>query len=153
MNEFKMRFKFHFTKYNLLSLRSKNLSKMSNGRPAAFVPSGTVDVLESSVPLQGGLMMPKKKTSTKSTHGQPQASLLGLDRLAEEKRREQRALSGASNESGLGFSKKPELSGQSYRARRLDTPSHPGGVSEDARDRLAAHRSRDKYRGMPLSTP
>ncbi len=118
---------------------SSNNGNGNNRRPGAFVPSGTVDVLESSVPLQGGLMMPKKKSSS-TTNAQPQASLLGLDRLAEEKRK---ALENTS------FKKPQESSsGQSFRTRRLDTPSHPGGVSDDAKEKLAAYRSRDKYRGV-----
>ncbi|KIL71099.1 hypothetical protein M378DRAFT_6935 [Amanita muscaria Koide BX008] len=96
----------------------------------------------------------------------PRASLLGLDRLAQEKRAAQFEKNGNDNE---GSRKKPKYDeGQEPRfkvpnfpashhnhprQRGEDTPSHPGGLSETGRKRLEEYRrNRDKQRGKALAT-
>ncbi|KAL0945671.1 hypothetical protein HGRIS_014822 [Hohenbuehelia grisea] len=91
----------------------------------------------------------------------PRTSILGLDRLAQEKRRE------AAEARGDGQRKRPRLDnddepkfkvpslpasrGANLRQRGEDTPSHPGGLSDTGRKRLEEYRrNRDKQReGIP----
>jgi hypothetical protein len=56
---------------------------------SGFVPSGESDELESSVPQVGGLILKKKNPNVAQAHtfAAPQSSLLGLDKLAAEKRK------------------------------------------------------------------
>ncbi|KAG5651975.1 hypothetical protein H0H81_006749 [Sphagnurus paluster] len=128
------------------------------------VPGITVhdsDVLEPEPVRAGGLM----RMDTRHTFRQPakpiepptpRTSLLGLDRLAQEKR--------AANTNNLeGSRKKPRLDDGSepffkvpslpvsrnehVRQRGEETPSHPGGLSETGRKRLEEHRkNREKQR-------
>ena len=103
----------------------------------------------------------------------PRTSILGLDRLAREKRastvlndgdrKRQRLDSNEpmfKGESNLSFvftiysavSAVPALPashGKNIRQRGEETPSHPGGLSEVGRRRLEEHRrNRDKQRGL-----
>ncbi|XP_017063671.1 pre-mRNA-splicing factor ATP-dependent RNA helicase PRP16 isoform X1 [Drosophila eugracilis] len=126
---------------------------------------------------------PKDAAQTKSSGGfkVPQGSLLGLDKLAAkrraEKERSERLISFQDNEyddtaggsstpqpnvSSSGSSefafKKPDtksfekLRGQ-LREHKDETPTHTGGVSVKARERLREHIQRDKERGrQPIST-
>ncbi|KAJ7232855.1 hypothetical protein B0H12DRAFT_1028838 [Mycena haematopus] len=119
------------------------------------------DVLEPEPPRPGGLM----RTDTRHTFRKPakplepptpRTSLLGLDRLAQEKR------AAAVNGNDQGSRKKPRLDDDSepffkvpslpvrsdnQRQRGTETPSHPGGMSEIARKRLEEHRrNKDKQR-------
>ncbi|KAJ7630356.1 pre-mRNA splicing factor [Roridomyces roridus] len=116
------------------------------------------DVLEPAPARPGGLMRP----DTRHTFRQParplepptpRASVLGLDRLAKEKR------AAAAAE---GSRKKPRLDDDSepffkvpslpvrfdnQRQRGAETPSHPGGLSETGRQRLEEYRrNRDMQR-------
>lgn len=58
----------------------------------------------------------------------------------------------ASNPEGTGPGDMPEpaakdaRAGRSYRGARIDTPSHPGGVSSSARESIAEHRERARER-------
>ncbi|KAJ7032499.1 P-loop containing nucleoside triphosphate hydrolase protein [Mycena alexandri] len=87
----------------------------------------------------------------------PRSSLLGLDRLAQEKR------AAAANGNAEGSRKKPRLDDGSepffkvpslplprvdnQRQRGAETPSHPGGLSETGRKRLEEYRrNKDKQR-------
>ncbi|EKM60346.1 uncharacterized protein PHACADRAFT_83024 [Phanerochaete carnosa HHB-10118-sp] len=89
----------------------------------------------------------------------PRTSLLGLDKLAQEKREEKRAAAAA----GSGESrKKPRLDDSeprfkvpslpasrtaNIRQRGEETPSHPGGLSETGRKRLEEYRrNRERQR-------
>ena len=105
-----------------------------SSKNTGFVPSGQLDSLESSVPQVGGLVVKKQPSSHTFKAPEPRASILGLDRLAQEKRRQMQ---------------EDEDVRKPYRSRRIDTPSDPGGVSADARDRLDAHRrDKDRYKCM-----
>ncbi len=86
-------------------------------------------------PERGGLLFrPDKKKAEENSE-----SRLGLDRLAAEKRA-----------ASSGDAEQPR---KHYRSHdRQDTPSHPGGLSKDARDRLDDYRrNRDRYRGQFLA--
>ncbi|XP_017025155.1 pre-mRNA-splicing factor ATP-dependent RNA helicase PRP16 [Drosophila kikkawai] len=131
--------------------------------------------------MRGGLVIRKPKDGTKTTSSSkvPQVSLLGLDKLAAkrrtEKERAERLISFQDTEfddagggsstpnvaAGGGSSefafKKPDtksfekLRGQ-LREHKDETPSHTGGVSEKARERLREHIKRDKQRGRNTSS-
>lgn len=128
----------------------------------------SVHRLEASAPASGGLVI-KKKDSAESTFKVPKASLLGLDRLAAQKRKEREeqtrlisfkdteydddASSSTADHSGI---KTPELSSvhklsRNYRESKSETPSHGGGVSNKARERLAELSEKEK-RGVYVSS-
>ncbi|KAF8224025.1 hypothetical protein L208DRAFT_1313634 [Tricholoma matsutake] len=122
------------------------------------------DVLEPEPARPGGLM----RRETRHTFRQPvkpiepptpRASLLGLDKLAQEKR----AAASYENGNNEGSRKKPRVDDREQavfkipslpvsrvsnpRQRGEETPSHPGGLSETSRKRLEEHRrNRDKQR-------
>lgn len=127
----------------------------------------SVHRLEASGPQTGGLVV-KKKESGASSFKVPKPSLLGLDRLAAQKRKERedakRLISFKDSEyddlSGTPSSdsviRTPDVSSvhklnRQYRETRVETPSHSGGVSEKARDRLAERSEKDK-RGVYISS-
>ncbi|XP_034650939.1 pre-mRNA-splicing factor ATP-dependent RNA helicase PRP16 [Drosophila subobscura] len=122
---------------------------------------------------RGGLVIKKSRDGADPTGSfkVPQGSLLGLDKLAAKRRAEKergdRLISfkdseyddtGSSTPTGStpGISefafKKPDTKSFEKLSRQLrehkdDTPSHTGGVSEKARERLREHIQRDKARG------
>ncbi|XP_031625457.1 pre-mRNA-splicing factor ATP-dependent RNA helicase PRP16 [Contarinia nasturtii] len=126
----------------------------------------SVHRLEASSPVTGGLVVKKKDSD--STFKVPQPSLLGLDRLAAQKRKERedqnRLISFKDSEYDDDASATPEhrtfttpdhanvhrLS-RNYREPNDETPSHGGGVSDKFRDRLAERSEKDK-RGVYVST-
>lgn len=128
--------------------------------------------LESNNTQPGGLYIRPKtnKSAVDDDASRPKFSLLGLDRLAAQKRAEREAedasMSGndakrvrLSSTSASEWDdaakepvfKKPAPVGGNYRpsgtARRMDTPSAPGGVSEAAKDRMWEHE-REKKAGF-----
>lgn len=126
----------------------------------------SVHRLEASAPATGGLVL-KKKDSDK-TFKVPKPSLLGLDRLAAQKRKERddqkRLISFKDSEYDDDVSATPDHNAmktpdhesihklnRQYRELKDDTPSHGGGVSDKARDRLAERIEKDK-RGVYVSS-
>ncbi|EJD02098.1 uncharacterized protein FOMMEDRAFT_87670, partial [Fomitiporia mediterranea MF3/22] len=130
--------------------------------PVAGITVIDSDVLEPEPVIQGGLMRNDAKHTFRAPAKPiepptPRTSMLGLDILA----REKRAAAALENEAR---NKRPRTNGDSSEAvfkvpalpaRRLDnmrhrgeeTPSHPGGLSETARQRLDEfRRNRDKQR-------
>ncbi|KIJ21328.1 hypothetical protein PAXINDRAFT_64773 [Paxillus involutus ATCC 200175] len=122
------------------------------------------EVLEPEPIRAGGLM----RSDTRHAFRQPakpiepptpRSSLLGLDRLAKEKRDQASAENGPRKKPRLDDNavfKVPSLpaprSGTSRR-RGEETPSHPGGLSEVARQRLEEHRrNKDKQREGIVAT-
>lgn len=120
-----------------------------------------------SAEAQGGLVVKKSKSEPSATNF-PKPSLLGLDRLAAQKRKEredaERLISFKDNDyddRDTGSSSTPKdkdhifktpdaisyhkLS-RSYRKTKDETPSHTGGVSDLARNRLIEHLKRDKHK-------
>ncbi|KAH7108277.1 P-loop containing nucleoside triphosphate hydrolase protein, partial [Auriculariales sp. MPI-PUGE-AT-0066] len=120
------------------------------------------DVLAPEPVRKGGLV----RSGTQHTFRQPakplepptpRTSVLGLDRLAMQKRAEKAAEAEASRKrprqddgDGTRFKGKsiPNLpGGRNVRHRGEETPSHPGGLSEQAAARLAEHRrNREKQK-------
>ncbi|KAG1725582.1 pre-mRNA splicing factor [Suillus paluster] len=116
------------------------------------------EVLEPDPIRQGGLM----RNDTRHTFRQPakpiepptpRGSLLGLDRLAREKREQAISENGPRKKPRLADDavfKVPSLPlgrGNNLRQRGEETPSHPGGLSDTARARLEEHRrNREKQR-------
>ncbi|KAI0327247.1 P-loop containing nucleoside triphosphate hydrolase protein [Cubamyces sp. BRFM 1775] len=114
------------------------------------------DVLEPEPVRQGGLMRKDAKHTFRQPNKPlapptPRASVLGLDRLAQEKR------AAAASANGEGSRKKARLDEDGdeplfkvpsmpasrmahMRQRGEETPSHPGGLSEVARQRLEERR-------------
>uniref|UniRef100_A0A1D2A9T0 RNA helicase n=1 Tax=Auxenochlorella protothecoides TaxID=3075 RepID=A0A1D2A9T0_AUXPR len=99
----------------------------------------------------------------------PRKSVLGLDRLAEEKRSEQASVLGkrpvvslareeddadAQQETGSADQAHTSSAGpaaRSYRSSRIETPSHPGGVSVEARQQQAERDARwREHRRAPV---
>lgn len=131
----------------------------------------TVHRLEASGPATGGLVIKKSTDSDASNFKVPKPSLLGLDRLAAQKRKERedqnRLISfkdseydddtgGATATPEHGAQKTPDVSSvhklnRQYRETQNETPSHTGGVSEKARVRLAKLSEKEK-RGVYVST-
>ncbi|KAG2023687.1 pre-mRNA splicing factor [Coprinopsis cinerea AmutBmut pab1-1] len=143
-----------------------HIKEETTGVSAQPVPGITVhdsDVLEPAPVRPGGLQRPDKRHTfrqpAKLEPPTPRASVLGLDRLASEKRA---ALAmekaGGSSESRKRprlddgdepFFKVPSIPARvaNQRQRGEETPSHPGGLSEVARKRLEEHkRNREKQR-------
>lgn len=128
----------------------------------------SVHRLEASAPATGGLVV-KKKDSDSATFKVPKPSLLGFDRLAAQKRKERddqkRLISFKDTEFDddvstatpeRGAIKTPDHSSvhklnRHYRELKDDTPSHSGGVSDKARDRLAKRSEKEK-RGVYISS-
>jgi pre-mRNA-splicing factor ATP-dependent RNA helicase DHX38/PRP16 len=128
------------------------------------------DRLSGSASMPGGLLTrtsPSDRHTFKPTMSppRPRASILGLDKLAETKRREaaerehenkRRRLDEEeydrddrdTNGHHIEF-KKPSLPpNRNFRERRVETPSNPGGLSEKALETLRAHREkRDSGKG------
>lgn len=120
--------------------------------------------------VRGGLVIKKpKEEGGDSKFKVPKPSILGLDRLAAQRRKEreeaQRLISFKDNENdeddhkgGVSATpagdefpfKKPDTNlhkiNRQLRESRVETPSHTGGVSEEARERLREHVKRDRER-------
>ncbi|KZT35459.1 hypothetical protein SISSUDRAFT_169695 [Sistotremastrum suecicum HHB10207 ss-3] len=131
-------------------------------QPNAGVAVHELDVLAPEPVRMGGLVQNDsqrqhtfRKPAKPIEPPTPRDSLLGLDRLAMEKR------AALQNQNGEGSRKKPRLdsdaplfkvpslpqSRTTVRQRGEETPSHPGGLSESARARLEEHRrTRDRQR-------
>ncbi|EJD44265.1 hypothetical protein AURDEDRAFT_125294 [Auricularia subglabra TFB-10046 SS5] len=122
----------------------------------AAKPVYGINVIESEVlapepTRQGGLVRPDSQHTFRQPAKPlqpptPRTSVLGLDRLAQEKRARAAAQEDGSRkrprlEYEDGSFKVPNLPmGRNARQRGEETPSHPGGLSEAAAQRLAEHR-------------
>lgn len=127
-------------------------------RPVEGITVHDSEVLEPDPIRQGGLV----RNDTRHTFRRPakpiepptpRGSLLGLDRLAKEKREQALSENGPRKKSRLSddtFFKVPSLPvgrGNSLRQRGEETPSHPGGLSDPARARLEEYRrNREKQK-------
>ena len=113
----------------------------------------SISRLEGSSDTGGGLILRKSSDKSNSTTAE-KVSLLGLQKLAQEKRRNRK------DEVEMSTSKKPRLndwedddngkqrtnSGKSrhYRTQMADTPSHPGGVSEEYKEKKRRRDERER---------
>ncbi|KAG2160253.1 pre-mRNA splicing factor [Suillus bovinus] len=127
-------------------------------RPVEGITVHDSEVLEPDPIRQGGLV----RNDTRHTFRQPakpiepptpRGSLLGLDRLAKEKREQALSENGPRKKPRLSddtLFKVPSLPvgrGNSLRQRGEETPSHPGGLSDPARARLEEYRrNREKQK-------
>ena len=125
----------------------------------------------------GGLIIKKKQDPNREksdeTFKRPSGSLLGLDVLARRKRAERDAEEGSvrgekrpkierkwgqrdSNydDSGvrISFGRSDGAKDRKYRSSLLDTPSHPGGVSEQALEKMQSRLKRDQGQGLYASS-
>ena len=115
----------------------------------------------------GGLIIKPKRQGTDPESfkkpSAPRGSLLGLDVLARKKREQRGEDTGFTEkrprleEEGLGnyerdvrisFGKTDHLRDRQYRSSRLETPSHPGGVSDEALERIQSRLKRDQRHGV-----
>lgn len=122
----------------------------SGNNPPGQPSSSQQDRLTSLLPSTRGGLQPKKKTSSDSSlpNGNkepPRPSLLGLDRLAATKRQEraaeqqQQQRDEKKTTAAMKLKTKPQ-SHRSYRSRELtETPSHPGGLNQEAYARAQRH--------------
>ena len=123
----------------------------------------------------GGLIIKKKQDSTRQksddTFKQPSSSLLGLDVLARRKRAEREAEEGevrgekrprvekrrekeSYDDSGvrISFGRSDTSRERKYRSALVETPSHPGGVSEEAMAKMHSRMKRDQGQGALYAT-
>lgn len=120
---------------------------------------GDSDVLAADAPRKGGLRQPQRSGAPQfKAPATPRSSLLGLDRLAAEKRAQAAGVKteppptkrikidideqeDASSSSG-GVFKVPAMpvKRESARVKPEETPSHGGGISDSARSKLEAYR-------------
>lgn len=133
----------------------------------------SVHRLEASAPISGGLVIKNKSAAAAATFKVPKPSLLGLDRLAAQKRKERedatRLISFKDSEyddAGGTPSRNKAADGtpirtpdessvhklnRQYREPQEETPTHSGGVSDKARHRLAERIEKDR-RGIAYSS-
>ncbi|KAJ3788125.1 pre-mRNA splicing factor [Lentinula aff. detonsa] len=121
------------------------------------------DVLQPETVRQGGLVRKDlqhtfKKPTTPLEPPTPRTSVLGLDRLAKEKRAAiaeegSRKKAKYDNDGNEAVFKIPSLPVRNNpRQRGEDTPSHPGGLAETARKRLEEYRrNREKRDGITIA--
>lgn len=114
-------------------VKHRSVSAMADGDESLHRLEGT------SGDAPGGLILKKKETPGEFQFVKP--SLLGLDKLAAEKRKQNRLISfqddeeeegeRSSEQSGSGGAKE-----RKYRRHNEETPTYTGGISEQARERM-----------------
>lgn len=92
--------------------------------------------LEGTDGVQTGGLIIRKKASD-HTFKKPETSMLGLDKLAERKRKEQ-------PQEPTSSKSKSEGKDRRYRSYEEETPTHTGGVNYEARRRLEARLKRQR---------
>lgn len=124
----------------------------------------------------GGLIIKKKQDpggqKSDDTFKRPSRSILGLDVLARRKRAEREAteevgekrprlertkyrdFSDSYDDSGvrISFGRSDSSRERKYRSAVLETPSHPGGVSDEALEKMHSRRKRDLGHGLFASS-
>ncbi|KAG8230357.1 hypothetical protein J437_LFUL000628 [Ladona fulva] len=123
--------------------------------------------LEGSKSEVGGLIIKKKPNQNDNTFKvpPPRQSLLGLDKLAALRKKEreeeflqlektkQLACSEDNDEKDKEeLQKKKRHNDRHYRELRVETPTHTGGITDEARRRLVEHMKRNKDRGITASS-
>uniref|UniRef100_A0A7S4HNM3 RNA helicase n=1 Tax=Vannella robusta TaxID=1487602 RepID=A0A7S4HNM3_9EUKA len=128
---------------------------MGKNSGVAFSKQGDAAVDKDVVSGSGGLMISSKAKKKTNPTTQPQ-SVLGLDRLAEQKRNEKSKISLSfegpddANIPDSEFREFKKPLEKRYRTRIPETPSYTGGVNKDALERIQ-QRSRDKGRRREFS--
>uniref|UniRef100_A0A8D8WP86 Pre-mRNA-splicing factor ATP-dependent RNA helicase PRP16 n=1 Tax=Cacopsylla melanoneura TaxID=428564 RepID=A0A8D8WP86_9HEMI len=125
--------------------------------------------LKGSDNVQGGLIIKKKAAPGTSVEFKvPKVSLLGLDRLAAEKRKErEQSVENEGKKSKIisykdddGEELEPESpryrssdkTKRTYREAAEETPTHTGGISKEARDRFQERMKKETERGVLYSS-
>ncbi|XP_015519116.1 pre-mRNA-splicing factor ATP-dependent RNA helicase PRP16 isoform X1 [Neodiprion pinetum] len=101
--------------------------------------------LEGESNQTGGLIIRKKASD--HTFKKPQPSVLGLDKLAERKRRENSQEPGSARSSpstSQSPDHNPDPKERKYRLHEEETPTHTGGVNSEARRRFEDRLSRQR---------
>lgn len=140
------------------------------------------DIQPADAPRRGGLYSAAGSDHTfKAPKQEVRASLLGLDKLAAQKRAEEAARNGNGSKNGMGPPSKrqrldaddvtdqdgnlasggvfkvpilPVRSKEHIRARAPETPSHPGGISSAARAKMEERlRARGQGSNIPSAAP
>ncbi|KIM52353.1 hypothetical protein SCLCIDRAFT_18190 [Scleroderma citrinum Foug A] len=120
-----------------------------SAKPVAGMTVYDSEVLEPEPIRPGGLVQADKKHTFRQPAKSlepltPRGSLLGLDRLAKEKREEQQDASRKrprmDDDAVFKVPTLPASRSNTTRKRGEETPSHPGGLSDVARQRLEEHR-------------
>ncbi|KAI6128698.1 P-loop containing nucleoside triphosphate hydrolase protein [Pisolithus croceorrhizus] len=139
----------------------------ASGTTVKPIPGITVydsEVLEPDPVRPGGLVQDDKRHTFRQPAKPiepptPRGSLLGLDRLAKEKREQQAAENGprkkprTNDDAVFKVPSLPVSRANTTRHRGEETPSHPGGLSEVARQRLDEYRkNRDRQREGIVAT-
>ncbi|KAI6165353.1 pre-mRNA splicing factor [Pisolithus thermaeus] len=139
----------------------------ASGATVKPIPGITVydsEVLEPDPVRPGGLVQDDKRHTFRQPAKPiepptPRGSLLGLDRLAKEKREQQAAENGprkkprTNDDAVFKVPSLPVSRANTARHRGEETPSHPGGLSEVARQRLDEYRkNRDRQREGIVAT-
>uniref|UniRef100_A0A670INN1 Pre-mRNA-splicing factor ATP-dependent RNA helicase PRP16 n=1 Tax=Podarcis muralis TaxID=64176 RepID=A0A670INN1_PODMU len=104
----------------------------------------------------GGLLI-KKKSAAEEQHvfkiPAPRTSLLGLDLLAAQKRREREEKDNGAEDRKSSRKDSPLLSlSRHYRSARVETPSHTGGVSEEFWERSRQRERERREHGVYASS-
>uniref|UniRef100_A0A0L8G8A9 Helicase ATP-binding domain-containing protein n=2 Tax=Octopus bimaculoides TaxID=37653 RepID=A0A0L8G8A9_OCTBM len=118
----------------------------------SFIDDESIHRLEGSSEKVGGLVVMKKSPSSTDTSfkfQKPGVSLLGLDRLAAQKRKvhdhgdteESKEKSPKGNIEEIRSKSHKE---RHYRAPRDETPSHPGGVNTVAKEKIKSRHHRER---------
>ena len=122
----------------------------------------SIDRLEGSKHEVGGLIIKKKVNADgeDTKFKRPSESLLGLKKLADEKRQQKREEEKAKRslqhrssyneeeEADYSKKKKQKKDERHYRSYKPETPSHPGGVNEEAQARIKERYERSKDKGV-----
>jgi len=118
----------------------------------------SVDRLEGSKEEVGGLIIKKKANSEDSKFKRPAESLLGLKKLADEKRKQRKEeeefkrsyedKQGVDEDAKKSKSKKHKKDERHYRSYKPETPSHPGGVNKEAQARIKERHERNRDKGV-----
>lgn len=121
----------------------------------------STDRLEGSKNEVGGLIIKKKSADVDdSNFKRPSESLLGLKKLADEKRKQRyeeekvkrnsktRSAYDDNVDEDVSKRKKYRKDERHYRSFKPETPSHPGGVNEDAQTRIRKRQERGRDKGV-----
>lgn len=121
-------------------------------------PEENVHRLEGTQDQKGGLIIKKKPPTFKV----PQPSLLGLDRLAAEKRKEKEDLARKmsfsidddDNSEGGDSQSRVHPTDRKFRGPHEETPTYTGGINEVARERILERlsASKNKEKGVYATT-
>lgn len=113
----------------------------------------SVGRLEGSSNAPGGLIVKKLSSGKGTTKGSSGGSLLGLQKLAEEKRKEREFEEGkvTKKQKSDTWEDDDDRSNSAstakhrhYRSKMVETPSHPGGVSDAYREKKKQRDERDR---------